>query len=534
MTDINGGGAFTFDVEGNQNVGPHGTVVANAFGLPKSMETSAGAYHFVYDGLGSRVQRKFGTDDVVSIAQIYERTRSTGAQVYRVVGPEGAVVEITRSTTGTADTVRYLHRDNLGSIVGLSNEVGALVETRRYDPFGGLSGFVLPGPSNTISGLGCSSTEQCTQLYRKGLTNVGATTTALGFTGHRTDVELGITDMIGRVYSPTLGRFLSADPLAAPGANAADSNPYSYVLNNPSSYVDPLGLDWELPGGGGWEPSPSPDPTPPGPWTQPGPGGGYPSTGENTWSIPRAPFNPVVDVDNRVAAARFIYSGSGSFYAQQSSSRSSMFENALDRPERRTWQNHRGRGRSRASISQFPANRVFADNNAWDTAKAWMADHPYATGGLAVVGLAGAGAGAWIGYGVITSGASSPWWIALGTVGAKLASDPRSQKIALGVREHLSQFAAFVNGQTWRVWGGTNWRLGFLSLLQNQYARFYINLTGPDGRMINVWAAISRAARDPNVENTSWELLQLYQNPQAYERMYFFFDNAVVKNPFLK
>ncbi len=47
--------------------------------------------------------------------------------------------------------------------------------------------------------------------------------------------------MKGRVYDPSIGRFLSADPhIQAPG-NLQSFNRYSYVVNNPLSLVDPSG-----------------------------------------------------------------------------------------------------------------------------------------------------------------------------------------------------------------------------------------------------------------------------------------------------
>ena len=116
VTGVNGSGAFTFDVEGNQLMGPHGRVVANALGLPRSIETPTGTYDFSYDGFGTRVQRKLGsTEQVVTLGGFYERrSQPQSTQLFRVIGPDGAIVEITRATTGSElDVVRYLHRDNL-------------------------------------------------------------------------------------------------------------------------------------------------------------------------------------------------------------------------------------------------------------------------------------------------------------------------------------------------------------------------------------------------------------------------------------
>ncbi|SDB45918.1 RHS repeat-associated core domain-containing protein [Pseudidiomarina indica] len=65
--------------------------------------------------------------------------------------------------------------------------------------------------------------------------------TEQGFTGHRQMDALGIVHMKGRIYDPTLGRFLQADPFVQEPKNSQNYNRYSYVLNNPMSYTDPSG-----------------------------------------------------------------------------------------------------------------------------------------------------------------------------------------------------------------------------------------------------------------------------------------------------
>ncbi|MSO19016.1 MAG: RHS repeat-associated core domain-containing protein [Acidobacteria bacterium] len=46
-------------------------------------------------------------------------------------------------------------------------------------------------------------------------------------------------------YDPTVGRFLSKDPIGFAGGN----NFYSYVDNNPANFSDPFGLESAPPGG---------------------------------------------------------------------------------------------------------------------------------------------------------------------------------------------------------------------------------------------------------------------------------------------
>ena len=52
--------------------------------------------------------------------------------------------------------------------------------------------------------------------------------------------------MNGRIYDPTLGRFLQTDPYIQAPKNSQNYNRYSYVINNPVSYTDPNGnLKWK-------------------------------------------------------------------------------------------------------------------------------------------------------------------------------------------------------------------------------------------------------------------------------------------------
>ncbi len=161
----------------------------------------------------------------------------------------------------------YFHRDRQGSVVGVSDASGKIVEQTSYNPFGS------PSPSGEGWGEGEA------HLVRK-------------YTGQLFDAETGFYYMRNRYYSPKLGQFLTRDPIgyknqfyaesslsqpfsfsfhhylgAAPrtslgnrvGETLIDSNLYSphissqngrfvetnlhmYVGNNPLNNVDPWGL----------------------------------------------------------------------------------------------------------------------------------------------------------------------------------------------------------------------------------------------------------------------------------------------------
>ncbi|MCP5079950.1 MAG: RHS repeat-associated core domain-containing protein, partial [Psychromonas sp.] len=65
-----------------------------------------------------------------------------------------------------------------------------------------------------------------------------------GYTGHKHIAEMDIIHMGGRIYDPTLGRFMQADPIVQAPLNSQNYNRYSYVLNNPMSYTDPSGFSF--------------------------------------------------------------------------------------------------------------------------------------------------------------------------------------------------------------------------------------------------------------------------------------------------
>ncbi|MCV4599959.1 RHS repeat-associated core domain-containing protein, partial [Escherichia coli] len=64
------------------------------------------------------------------------------------------------------------------------------------------------------------------------------------YTGYEKDDESGLEFAQARYYNPTHGRFTSVDPLTASitTRDPQTFNRYSYVLNSPYKFTDPLGL----------------------------------------------------------------------------------------------------------------------------------------------------------------------------------------------------------------------------------------------------------------------------------------------------
>jgi RHS repeat-associated protein len=114
----------------------------------------------------------------------------------------------------------FYHADDLGSIRKVTDNSGAVVEQYRYDDYG------VP---MFLNGAGTVIPE--TQI-----------TNATLFTGRRYDAETGNYYYRTRYLDPRVGRFTTRDTIGIWGDWAALGNGFTYVGNNPDSFVDPFGL----------------------------------------------------------------------------------------------------------------------------------------------------------------------------------------------------------------------------------------------------------------------------------------------------
>ncbi|MFE5969106.1 RHS repeat-associated core domain-containing protein [Streptomyces sp. NPDC056463] len=91
-----------------------------------------------------------------------------------------------------------------------------------------------------------STTQAVTRRYTKPFGETrGATPSAWpddkGFLGKPADADTGLTHIGAREYDPSTGRFLSVDPILAPGDHES-LNGYAYANNTPVTMSDPTGL----------------------------------------------------------------------------------------------------------------------------------------------------------------------------------------------------------------------------------------------------------------------------------------------------
>lgn len=154
----------------------------------------------------------------------YEEETNAQLQVkkkyYLSAGGVAVGVVTTQAGTATNTNTRYWHTDDLGSIVAVTDESGAVVERMAYEPFGKRRN--ANGTADT-SGV------------------LVAETTRRGFTQHEMMDGIGLINMNGRIFDPAIGRFMSADYVIEDDFDQQTYNRYSYLQNNPFGGVDPTG-----------------------------------------------------------------------------------------------------------------------------------------------------------------------------------------------------------------------------------------------------------------------------------------------------
>jgi RHS repeat-associated protein len=164
---------------------------------------------YSYDGDGKRATKTVGTSAPITytydINQSLPMLLSDGTRNY-VYGLGLAF------SVDTSGNLAVYHTDGLGSVRALTDPNGNIVQTYQADEFG------VPALTQ------------------------GSSAQPFGYAGQQTDAESAFQYLRARMYDPSTGRFLTADPTFGTLPSPLSLNPFLYTLDNPVTLVDPSGF----------------------------------------------------------------------------------------------------------------------------------------------------------------------------------------------------------------------------------------------------------------------------------------------------
>lgn len=214
MSTADGSETYGYDESGNlterQLFTKTETLSWNALGKVDAIAGPGGTTRMIYDADGNRVARIDDSGDATVFAAHTEMTYTAATDSVSAVRSylhSGDVI----ATRSSIDGVLWLGSDHHGTAVWAIAAATMAVTVRRKDPYGNPRGGAVDwgaGQKGFVGGI-----EDPT-----GLVHIGA-----------------------RSYDPSLGRFISADPIRD-FADPQQINGYTYANANPVTMSDPTGL----------------------------------------------------------------------------------------------------------------------------------------------------------------------------------------------------------------------------------------------------------------------------------------------------
>lgn len=221
-TDQTGETKYTYDTDGYfvKAVLPDKTIVAYTYDKIAKLRTS----RVQTNPDGTVITTKFVWDGDRLIAETDGANKTLKAYSW---DEEERLVSVSLPDSKGVFKTFYYVKNAKGDITSITDQSGARVADYEYDAWGKVKKSVT--------------------LANSPIANIDKVNVRM-YAGYWYDATLGSYFMKIRLYDPSLGRFLSRDPLQG-GIDPVDYNPYIYCANNPVNRIDPAGKFWHIIGG---------------------------------------------------------------------------------------------------------------------------------------------------------------------------------------------------------------------------------------------------------------------------------------------
>src|ERR1700733_1574298 len=208
---------YTYDYAGNMSAEPFPIGYSYTYDaenhLTQAAGTDSGTWTYGYDGESLRVEKSNASGGTLYWRAISGQTIAESDLSGNITSEYVFFAGRRIARRDANNNVYYYYADQMGNTSVITTSNGTPCYQATFTPYG----------------QEMATQNACPQNYK--------------FTGYERDAETGLDYAFARYYNSRLGRFMSADPMAGSLTDPQSFNRYAYVVNSPTNFTDPAGME---------------------------------------------------------------------------------------------------------------------------------------------------------------------------------------------------------------------------------------------------------------------------------------------------